>query len=639
MRHAFPGWALFTLLSACSARRPAAEATPGTAGDTVATTAAVPTGDAGPPAPAGGSGSAAPDPDAEPREVDRGVSLRLALDDDSLDVGDDLRLTLAFHNDSSDSATVVPPLDGSWDDMRQPLYSLEFLDDAGRPVPYALGFHEPGRCGMTNELTPSDVLDVDAHGDLALDDPLRWAAPFTVQPWARPGTWRVRVRYRADAIPGVTPLFLVSNAVPLAIEGGDERLWACRNAQVERARRHVYANVTPARFAPWGDGYVVVTHRAETTVAYPGATDTTGSILLQRLAADLAPQGEPVVVATSGVDWLGLVEVLPLPDRLLVAWTEAVDDTSRRVMLASVEVHEGAFVPSTPDALSDGAGRPYYLALAAREDRVGLVWLGRSGDVDQLFFRLLDAFGAPVGDPVPLPDSRGTASGRTPLVPTASGWLVAWHQGGPEVRWQRLDPAGRPQGDAVRVALDAGGIVALAERDDGIELVFDDNGVDNRIEGDTMGLHLAALAPDGGVRSDVALSPLDRENARFGAALRRGDRIARVFLEEHVLVFADGPDASAPRAILSETAGGMFGVWPAADDERVLAAWSDFRDDDLRRCLPVDCVTDVYVAVIGPGGNVVAGPRRVTDGAVAEPLVLYRENWQEFCPPPQLVPP
>ncbi|MBI5487786.1 MAG: hypothetical protein HY905_10680 [Deltaproteobacteria bacterium] len=616
---------LLALSSACSTRRPASEASTTTTG---------PSGAAPGDGTTTGRTDAAPNPDAEPRELDRGVSLRLALEDDSLDVGDDLRFTLAFHNDSSDSATVVPPLDGSWDDMRQPLYSLEFSDEAGSPVPFALGFYEPGRCGMTNELQPSDILDVDAHGDLAIDDPLRWAAPFTVQPWARPGTWQVRVRYRADAIPGVTPLFLVSNAVPLTLEGGDERLWACRNAQVESARHHVYANVTPARLAPWGDAFLVVAHRSETTVAYPGATDTTGSIFLRRLSADLEPQGDPVVVADSDTDWLGLVEVLPFPDRLLVAYTVAVDESHRRVTLATVEEHDGALVPSSPVALSDDSGRPYYLTLAPRGDHVGLVWLGRHGEQDQLFFRLLDLSGAPLAEPVALPDSRGTASGRVSLLPPAEGWLVAWHQGGPEVRWQRLDAAGRPLGEAVHAALDTGGLVAMAERADGVEVVFDDNGVDNRIAGDTMGLHVASLGPDGSVRDNRPLSALDRDTARFGAALWRGERLARVFLEDKTLVFADGPDASSPRTILSETAGGMFGLWPATGDDRVLAAWSDFRDDDLPRCLPVDCVTDVYVAVLDPGGAVVAGPRRVTEGALPEPLVLYREDWRDFCDRP-----
>jgi hypothetical protein len=320
--------------------------------------------------------------------------------------------------------------------------------------------------------------------------------------------------------------------------------------------------------------------------------------------------------------------------RLLVAYTVPVNETSRRVVLLAVTERDGEWVVASPATLSDGSGRPYYLTLAKRDDRVGLVWLGREGDQEQLFFRLLDASGAPMGEPVPLPGSRGTASGRVPLVPTADGWLVAWHQGGPEVRWQRLGPDGKPLGEAVVAALDGGGLVEMAERGNGIEVVFDDNGVDGRIDGDTMGLHVAAIAADGTVRDDRALSPLDREDARFGAALWHGERLARVFLEEHTLVYADGPDATAPRTILSETAGGTLGLWPATEPGRTLAAWSDFRDDELPRCLPVDCVTDVYVAAIDSGGALVAGPRRVTEGAVPEPLVLHREDWQQFCEGP-----
>ena len=251
MRHSLAILAVSGLLCGCSSRRPGAEASstaPGSPGSR-------------------GSAVSALDPDAAPRGSDpRPLPAPRGSRPILLDVGDVLRFSLAFHNDSAESATVVPPLDGSWDGTRQPLYSLEYLDDDGRPVPSALGFYEPGRRGMTNELQRSDILEVVAHDDFTLDDPLRWAAPFTVQAWARPGTWKVRVRYRADDIPGVTSVYLVSNVVPLTLRGGDERLWACRNAQVERARDHIYANVTPARLAPWGDGYVVVAHRAETTV-------------------------------------------------------------------------------------------------------------------------------------------------------------------------------------------------------------------------------------------------------------------------------------------------------------------------------------------------------------------------------------
>ena len=618
MRHSLAILAVSGLLCGCSSRRPGAEASSTAPGEVSSR----------------GSSVSSLDPEAEPQETVGGLSLRLDLEADALDVGDVLRFSLAFHNDSAESATVVPPLDGSWDGMRQPLYSLEYLDDDGRPMPYALGFYEPGRCGMTNDLQPSDILSVAAHGDQALEDPLRWAAAFTVQAWARPGTWKVRVRYRADDIPGVTSVYLVSNVVPLTLRGGDERLWACRNAQVERARDHIYANVTPARLAPWGDGYVVVAHRAETTVGYPGSTITTSTVFLRRLGADLAPQDDPIEIAGNDSGWLGLVEVLPLPDRLLVAHTVPVDETSRRVVLVSVTERDGTFEVGPPASLSDGIGRPYYLTLALHDDRVGLVWMGKHQDADQLLFRLLDTAGAPIDDPVPLPSSRGAASGRVPLVPTSDGWLLAWHQGGPEVRWQRLAADGTPLGDTVQATLSTGGLVALAEHGDGVEVVFDDNGVDGRIEGDTMGLHVAAIAPDGTVRDDRALSPLDRENARFGAALWHGERLARVFLEEHTLVYADGPDASAPRTILSETSGGIFGLWPASDAGKTLAAWSDFRDDELPRCLPVDCATDVYVAAIDPGGAIVVGPRRVTEGAAPEPLVLHREDWQEFCEGP-----
>lgn len=102
MRHALAILAVSVLLSGCSSRRPGAEASstaPGSPGSS-------------------GSPVSGLDPDAAPEETTRGLSLHLAVEADALDVGDVLRFSLAFKNDSGEAVTVVPPLDGFWDGMR-----------------------------------------------------------------------------------------------------------------------------------------------------------------------------------------------------------------------------------------------------------------------------------------------------------------------------------------------------------------------------------------------------------------------------------------------------------------------------------------------------------------------------------------
>jgi hypothetical protein len=315
-----------------------------------------------------------------------------------------------------------------------------------------------------------------------------------------------------------------------------------------------------------------------------------------------------------------------------VAYTVPQGEESRRVDVVHAATKGGAIVAGEPIAVSDASRRRFFLTLSRRDAHVGIVWAEGAVNQGGLHFRLLDAHGRPLAAPVALRASDGAASGRILLEPSGEGYLVVWHHRGEEVRLQWLDGAGRPRGEARRLSLGATGVVAVAERPGRIELVYDDSSVDHQKAGDTMGLRLAVLSPDGArVVEDRALSSLDRENARFGAATWVGDRLARVFLEEHRLVFSDKPSGATQGRVLSETAGGTFGLWATPGEDKVLAAWSDFRGDSVERCLPSDCVTEVVVAVIGADGAPVVGPARVTQGAVARPLVLHRQDWQRFC--------
>src|SRR5688500_15026997 len=77
------------------------------------------------------------------------VTLRLEVTPTAWEAGATPKLSLRFYNRGSRPVRVVAPLDGSWDGMRSPHYTLELLDETGAVVPNALGV-PGGRCGLSN---------------------------------------------------------------------------------------------------------------------------------------------------------------------------------------------------------------------------------------------------------------------------------------------------------------------------------------------------------------------------------------------------------------------------------------------------------------------------------------------------------
>ncbi|MDI1475423.1 hypothetical protein [Polyangium sp. y55x31] len=567
------------------------------------------------------------------QEVQRGVSLVLTVDDADLAVGDELHFKLAFRNASGDAAVVVPPLDGSWDGMRQPAYELVFADAKGQPLPHALGFTPNARCGLTTPIEPKDRRVLGARSKLEIEDAHAWAPSFRVLDHARPGVVSLRVRYRADGLSGATPLALVSNPVELTIRGGNEALWACRNAQAERARQHVYAENTPSRLVAREDGYVLVYRRTETHVR-PGETSSIGAVFAQQLGPRGEPVGAPVEIARSDKDWLGLVETLDVPGGLLVAFTTARGEEDRDVRLVYVDTSQGAPRPGSIKTISKEPGRPFFLALARAGARAGIVWQGRVGGDEVLRFRPLGLNGEPTGSAVSIASSAGLAGGNLLFEPVGGDYLLAWHQGGPELRLQRLAADGASLGSAGTVKLaDTGTLVALGTRGDRVGIVYADSSLNHAIARDTMGLHAVELsAADFRLLSDTPASPWDQQTARFGAAAWSDSRLTRVWSEDRRLLFASEPGAQAPQVLLSQAAGGTHGLWATADKSRILATWTDSRDDDQRQCAPsANCVSEVYVAVLDPTGKVLVPPARATRTAVSRPVALHQANWAEFC--------
>jgi hypothetical protein len=587
---------------------------------------------------------ATPDPSA-PKSAGAGtghpaISLALAVDNTKLSVGEELRFRLTFQNTSNAAAVVVPPLDGSWHGKRMPAYELLFEDAKGQPVPHPLGFFEDGGCGLVNAIQPGDLQSVHARGALPLKNAHAWAPAFKVLPHARPGSVKLRVRYRAVSVPGATPLDLLSNAVELTIDGGSEALWACRSAQAERAKRHTYAENTPSRLVAHGEGYLLVFQRTQTNVE-PSRTHTIGAIFAQRLGARGEALGDPVEIARSDTDWLGMVETLEVPDGLLVAFTTPRGREDRDVRLVLVDTSQGPLRPGPAKTIAAERGRPFFLGLARAGDRAGIVWRGMEGSKDVARFRSLGLRGDPAGSAVSIKASADFAGGELLLEPSGSDFLLVWQQGGPEVRLQRLAADGSPRGAAGSVKLaDAMSLVALGPpgplgpRADRIGIVAADSGVNHQRAGDSMGLHAIELAAaDFKLISDAAASPWDERTARFGAAGWVEGKLARVWSEDRSLFFASAPGGAAPRVPLSTTAGGRFELNPTADNSRVLITWTDSRDDDQRRCAAsADCVSESYVAVLDPSGKILVPPARATRTAVPRPIALHLTTWRDQCP-------
>lgn len=556
----------------------------------------------------------------------------------ALGLGDELRFQLAFKNGSGKAAVVAPPLDGSWQGARQPIYELVFTDSRGQPLPNALGFDDNTReCGLVNPVAPGDLLTVRAQASLDIDEARvhTWASPLSVLKHAHPGAASVRVRYRADRLPGATPLDLISNAVELTIGGGNEALWACRNAQVDRARWHDYAENRPSRLVARDKDYLLVYQRTTTRVR-PKETRSTGAIFAQRLGSKGEPLGDPIELARSEADSLGWAQTLEMPGGLLVAFTTSRGEEDRDIHVVHVDTSQPAPRAEPMRTISKEPGRPFYLALARAPsaDRAAIVWRGREGKNDVLRFMPLDAQGKPAGSAVSIASSAGLHEAELLLEPSGSDLLLAWHQRGSEVRLQRLSPDGAPRASAasVQFAANSATMMTLDPRADRIGVAYADNSVDHRLPGDTMGLHTTELsAIDFSVLSDAPASPWDRDTPRFGAAAFMSGRLARMWTENRSLFFASAPGAAAPRITLSTTADGTHGIWPTTDKGRLLAAWKDTRDDDQRLCVTSSCVSEAYVAVLDPTGKILVPPSRATRSAIPKPIPIHQANWDALC--------
>ena len=565
--------------------------------------------------------------DAAPR-----VEMRLVLEKDTLHVGEVLTFRVELRNLSSETVTVVRPVDGSFEGMREPLWGLEFLDaGTGELVPRALGHAPEGRCGLVNSLEADDRITLAPGASVTLaGKALEWVPPQKVRPSALPGPFGVRLRYRVTEIEGVTPLDLRSPTVSLAIRGGDAALWRCREDQLARRLDHDYVSAGPVRLyaRDGGEGYVVF--YAISSVRVVGGKETTSRrVLVQALDARGAALGTPTVVMTD--DDPGYLAVAQTPEGWIFAHTPGAVG-GRAVEVLRVTERDGRFLPSPRRPLSAPPGNPYVVGLvwSPGADRAALAFEGPEPRGAPLMVQLLDRAGRPSGKPRIIARKEDFA-GFVSMVATADGFLVAWTAGAEKGRMQVLDAGGTPVGETVAFAFGGQMIAALDARADHVEIVYSDASYSGSDLTDTMGLYRLRLALDGRPMAEPEpLSPRDRQEARFGHGAWLADgRFARVYGERGPAFFGIGSREKTTRLTDTAPPGGTIAVWAAGD--RFLVAWPDHRDDTSPACTALgECSFEAYVAAFDARGRALLPPTRLTHQATARPVAPYRD-WERFC--------
>ncbi len=565
----------------------------------------------------------------------KGPSLRLAVTPAVWDTGTKPLLDLHFVNDGKRAVQVVSPLDGSWDGMREPAYTLELLDPSGVPITDALG-PVGGRCGLSNPLQPAEDIRVVLPGASVNAHASTNSFPFhaEVGEAARPGEYLAQVRYRS-ALPGASALELVSNQVKVTIRGGSMPLWNCWHAHETRAASFVEAGSMPHDLQALGDGQALLYVRSETT-RIGGKQQRKGELFLQRLG----PAGARLMAA-SLTRWPGLAHAraLPIDGGLLVAYT--VDERSaggrQSLYLLKLRAVGDALHIDTPKLHTADLANAYNISLARAGDTLAVLYLKNDGpDKSAVMIHLLDATGTAIAAPQRLATAAYLADARL-----ASGPRGFWatYSTGPEITVVQLGPGGRPASPAVVLKERLGSIDAVWPQDGSFALEYHKSFTLGSVPNDKMGYYLQSFDPGGRKRSAaVALSPASASDPHWGSLARSDAGAVRVHGVERIdrsgrrmpvsdLMF--GPVGRDARK-LSSTLVGEPRVHALGDD--FFAAWSDARDDRSRACERLGaCVGEVYVASWKRGQQPLLAPTRVTHGAVPRPPVSDDGRWRELC--------
>ncbi len=447
------------------------------------------------------------------------VKLELSVQKTTLTVGDELKIKLHARNTGAKAVHLVRPLDGSWDDMRQPKYSLEYLDNQGQPIASPLGFPDPGRCGLTNALKPAaDILKVGAGAQILLSNQGSFMPYTKVLPEALPGKHKVRVRYKIKGIAGADDMELVSNAVTLTIRGGDAKLWQCRSDQLAALQTNHYADLSPGHIAPvnpndLSEGYVslgsLYEHREQNQ-----KTMASGKLLAQRLDAKGKALGAAVVVADNPSNSVGHITAVHVPGGLVIAHSPGAVG-GREVRTVFLEINGTALTPRSAKLISAAPGNPYVLAMARHNNTLGLIYEGPESKGGPWLYRALDLRGNPISSPKPL---FNKAFGSPLLVPTPSGFMASWQTAHNERMFQPLRADGAATQPSITITGDAAGTQAFDIQGQSLHLAYVDSGVDHQVAGDTMGFYRQSMTLGGHRGAVIAISPTDRNTPHRGDA-------------------------------------------------------------------------------------------------------------------------
>jgi len=558
-----------------------------------------------------------------------GVTLHLEVSPAIAELGDELELTVRVVNHGDKRVTLIRPVDGSWEQMREPYYGLEFVDEDGTVITTALGYGPEGRCGLVNDLTKEDRVKVGPRDERVLSgEDLVWVPPLPVRGSARPGRYKVRLTYRALELDGVTPLELVSDAVPLRIAGGDRGLWQCRRDQLAVRMDHEYVQTGPAGLLPWhgeggGDDLLVLRRNHHRMV--DGLSQMSAEILLQWVDGGAQPVGEPVLVWAG--EEMGYLDLEATPGGIVMVQTPGAVG-GRAVDVRFVAVNDEGIRPGKTTRISHPPGNPYIVGLARRGDHLLLAYEGGDAEGSAFLAQALDLEGHPVGSPLQLA-SGDEFSGFSQLLATPDGFAAVWTAGSGQGRAIYLDHRGMPTDPVIEFAFAGQFIAAAAVLGEQLAIVYSDASYDGQDLTDTMGLYRVVLDATGKpVDGPVALSPQDREMARFGVGAWVADgSFARVYHEDDVLHFGLGDAPETTR--LSETSAGSAVLYN--HDGRWVVLWADHRDDQSVACRDLgDCAVEAYLAILDADGAVVLPATRLSHDATPRPVAPY-DDWERFC--------
>lgn len=571
--------------------------------------------------------------------------------------GDEIELELRYKNTSLKPLSVVPPLSTSWDQLAQPYYILEFVDKDGKLVPNVLGRQPIRDCGVHSTVVhPRNIVRVAPRKTITLTGTLTGRGPHMwVQETARPGTYRVRVRYVADDIPGATPMELVSNEVEVVVNGGNEQLWQCYQDQLYLEGNHSYSTLEPGGVLPWGSDILLVYKHYQRTVNNRQVTGESG-FYIQRLDHSGRPSGDPTVIyQNSSVTYLE--SSILVPDGALFLFRTSSPETLEYILkVAHVSVGKEEIQPDDPYIITEKSRFSTFLGFARHKETVGLVYeyQEESTRSRKLIFQALDSHGRPTTESHMLFESESISGySGIHMAPTESGFVVLWEDNGKE-NLMYLDKTGNPISPVYPINLhDERDEMTVrtfwVEADKTYVVVQDRAGTGDLSKQNFAGLYLVQLRDSGQLIGEpIPLTPQTSiDDIHWGTAASTGKSLGRLVHHDSKIRFRVHHDSrihfgifekdiSDPLTSLSDSAGGTYEL--AATSEHFFIAWDDWQNDNSITCIradhPIDCVTEVYFAGFNSEGELLIPPTRITESARPRPfLFLYQRDidWQTLC--------